>query len=252
MGKKIKLYNGDCLEVMNIMDSESIDCCVSDIPYKIVAGGVAIKDNGNECKGILNRRKAVSDGSTQGNKWVKKDGSIPCAVKSGKMFKHNNTTFDEFLPNLYRVMKKGTHTYLMINSRNLKDLQIACEKVGFVFQNLLVWDKGNVTPNQYYMQGIEFILMLSKRPARSINDRGCKNIVKIPNMVGRKIHPSQKPIELMEYLVKNSCNEDDKVLDMFMGSGSTGLACINLNRKFIGIELDKQYFKIAKDRINNG
>ena len=62
-------------------------------------------------------------------------------------------------------------------------------------------------------------------------------------------HPTQKPIELLEYLIKTFSNENDTVLDFTMGSGSTGVACLNTNRKFIGIELDKTYFEIAQNRI---
>ena len=62
-------------------------------------------------------------------------------------------------------------------------------------------------------------------------------------------HITPKPVQLLEYLIKTSSNENDVVLDCFMGSGSTGVACINTNRKFIGIELDKKYFDIAKKRI---
>ena len=65
-----------------------------------------------------------------------------------------------------------------------------------------------------------------------------------------KLHPTQKPIELMEYLIKTYTHENDIVLDFTMGSGTTGVACKNLNRNFIGIELDKEYFNIAKSRIN--
>lgn len=62
-------------------------------------------------------------------------------------------------------------------------------------------------------------------------------------------HPTQKPVDLLEYLIKTYTNEGDLVLDFTMGSGSTGVACLNTNRKFIGIELDEKYFNIAKDRI---
>jgi len=64
-----------------------------------------------------------------------------------------------------------------------------------------------------------------------------------------KLHPTQKPIALMEYLIKTYTNEGETVLDFTMGSGTTGVACSNLNRKFIGIELDDKYFEIAKERI---
>ena len=65
----------------------------------------------------------------------------------------------------------------------------------------------------------------------------------------KRVHPTQKPVELMEYLIKTYTNEDELVLDFTMGSGSTGVACLNTNRKFIGIELDEGYFNIATNRI---
>ena len=67
----------------------------------------------------------------------------------------------------------------------------------------------------------------------------------------KRLHPTQKPVTLMEYLIKTYTNENDLVLDNCMGSGTTGVACKNLSRDFIGIELDEEYFKIAKERIKN-
>jgi len=75
------------------------------------------------------------------------------------------------------------------------------------------------------------------------------NVVNNDNSSGDKYHPTQKPVELMEYLIKTYTNEGDTVLDFTMGSGTTGVACVNLNRNFIGIEKDEEYFKIAEERI---
>ena len=75
------------------------------------------------------------------------------------------------------------------------------------------------------------------------------NILEFANEGG--LHPTQKPVELLEYLIKTYTNEGETVLDNCMGSGSTGIACINTNRNFIGIELDEKYFNIAKERIEN-
>lgn len=78
---------------------------------------------------------------------------------------------------------------------------------------------------------------------------GTKNILRIPNILGNKKHPTEKPVELLKLLIENSSNEGDIVMDCFMGSGSTGIACINTNRKFVGIEIDKKYYDIAVERI---
>ena len=72
----------------------------------------------------------------------------------------------------------------------------------------------------------------------------------VPNRNG-KLHPTQKPVDLCEWLIKTYSNEGDLVLDPFMGSGTTGIACINTNRNFIGIEKDKKYFEVAKKRLDN-
>ena len=87
---------------------------------------------------------------------------------------------------------------------------------------------------------------LLKYPTNVINDIKC-----VFNRSGEKVnHPTQKPVALMEYLIKTYTNENETVLDFTMGSGSTGVACVNTNRNFIGIEMDEKYFEIANERIN--
>ena len=227
------IYNKDCLDVLKNIPDNSIDLVVTDCPYKIVSGGCTNVPRKDEPSGIFNRRSAF----TQQN------------AKSGKLFDFNDIEFKDWLPDVYRILKPNTHCYIMINSRNLKELQQECENVGFKFQQLIVWDKGNVTPNRYYLNSCEFILMLRKGKAKNINNMGTKNILKISNIIGNKTHPTEKPVELMEVLVNNSSQENELVIDPFMGVGSTGLACIKNNRNFIGIEIDENYFNIAKSRL---
>lgn len=92
--------------------------------------------------------------------------------------------------------------------------------------------------------------MLRKGNAKDINDMTTKNILDIPNIkAGTKVHVCQKPVELMKILIENSSSEGDIVCDMFMGSGSTGIACVESNRRFLGCEIDKKYFDVATERI---
>ena len=95
-------------------------------------------------------------------------------------------------------------------------------------------------------------IRFSKRnPIKNEGTRFPKSIIKFSNPSGKgHLHPTQKPVDLLEYLIKTYTNEGETVLDFTMGSGSTGVACINTNRNFIGIELDKGYFDIAEKRIN--
>lgn len=104
---------------------------------------------------------------------------------------------------------------------------------GFKFQQLIVWKKFNCTPTQYYMNSCEFILMFRKGKAKYINNMGTKNLLEIPNIIRTKKHPTEKPVELMKILIENSSNENDIVLDPFIGAGSSGLACLECNRKFL-------------------
>ena len=216
---------GDCLELMKKIPDGSIDLVVTDCPYHIVAGGCTNKGKGN---GIFQKENA----------------------SNGKLFDHNEIEFIEWLPQVFRVLKSNSHCYIMINGRNLKELWETAEQVGFLFQNLLVWEKGNVTPNRYYMNACEFILMLRKGKAKTINNAGTSNLLKIKNQVGKKYHPTEKPIALMELLIENSTNMNEIVLDPFMGSGSTCVAAVNTNRHYIGFELDEKYFQIACDRLD--
>jgi site-specific DNA-methyltransferase (adenine-specific) len=234
---------------MKEIPDNSIDLIVTDCPYKIVAGGVTIEERKDEAKGIL-RKRTISDGSACSNKWLKKNlDDVPCAVRSGKMFKHNDIAFSDWLPDVYRILKHDSHCYIMINGRNLKELWIEAEKVSFKFVNLLAWRKNNRTPNKYYMQQLEFILLLRKGKARKINNMGTSNCLDIPNIIGNKKHPTEKPVELMKIFIENSSNEGDVVLDPFMGSCPTGEACLSTNRNFIGMELDENYFNVSKNRI---
>lgn len=229
------LYNENCIDKMHKLKTNSVDCIVTDCPYHIVSGGCTTIPRENGSSGILNRHNTF----TREN------------AKSGKLFDNNDIEFKDWLPQVYRVLKDDSHAYIMINARNLKELQTEAEKVGFKFQNILIWDKGNITPNRYYLNAYEMILMLRKGRARNINNMGMSNILRVPNIIGKKTHPTEKPVDLMKILIENSTNISDIVLDPFMGTGSTGVACKNTDRDFIGIEIDKKYFDIAKERIEN-
>lgn len=234
------IYNADCLQVMRDIPNESVDLVVTDCPYKICSGGCtkAVPEYA-ECGGILTRRKTEKRAD-----WVDD-------VRTGKMFQNNEIAFDEWLPVIYAKLKEQAHCYIMVNSRNLKELQQKAEDVGFKYQNLLIWDKGNATPNRWYMQAFECILFLRKGKAFNINNLGTSTILRVPNIRGNKCHPTEKPVKLMQILIENSTQEDELVLDPFAGSGSTLLACIRSKRHYIGCEIDEHYFEIAKERIKN-
>ena len=217
-----KIYNMDCLEGMKYIDDKSIDLVVTDPPYKLVQGGCT--------------NKAVTlKGATN--------------LKSGNVFSDNSIKFSDWIPEVYRVLKENSHCYIMCNDRNLKELLIESENAGFKLLNILVWKKKRHSPNRYYLKNAEFIVFLRKGKAKNINNMGTFQCLEIDN-VENKLHPSEKPVKLMEIFICNSSKSGDTVLDPFMGSGTTAIACINTNRNYIGFELNKEYYELAKNRIN--
>lgn len=235
------IHNADCLDVLKTIENESVDCVITDCPYRIVQGG---------CTTDVEKRSRYSE---TGEIFQKHRGMSVDHIehaRQGKIFEHNDIEFSEWLPEVYRVLKNNTHCYIMVNPRNLKDLWGGGEEAGFEFQQLIVWDKGNATPNKWYMNAYELILMLRKGNAKNINNMGTWNILRVPNVTRVKYHPTEKSVELMRILVENSTNKGDTVLDPFMGSGSTGVACKELGRDFIGIEIDPKYYNIAEKRLS--
>ena len=218
-----ELHHGDCLEVMKDMPDGSIDLVVTDPPYK-----------------------TTSRGSSGGTGGILKEE----INKRGKVFKYNDIEFNEWLPELYRVLKDTGHAYIMSNNKNLKKMLMEIENAGFNIYKTLIWAKNSPITNMYYMDSHEYIIFCRKGKAKRINNCGTKSVLNVDNP-RNKVHPTEKPVELMEVLITNSSQEGELVFDPFMGSGTTGAACINTNRNFIGIELDENYFNIAKERIEN-
>ena len=168
----------------------------------------------------------------------------------GKYFEHNDIKCEDWFPELYRVLKQDSHCYIMTNTINLETYLRVSRETGFQLHNVLVWRKNNATPNRWYMKNAEYILFLRKGKAKKINKLGSKTVHEINNIIGNKNHPTEKPVKLMELYIENSSKVNDIVLDPFMGTGATGVACKNLGRQFIGIEIDNHYYEIAKQRIS--
>ena len=225
----IKLYNGNCLELMKLIPDKSIDLILTDPPYKITARG-----NGGNSGGMFQKKE----------------------VNNGKVFKVNDLEIEDWLPEFYRVLKDGTHCYIMTNNKNITHYLSVIDSSLFHFIKNLIWVKDNKIMGQTYMSQFEYVIMLRKGKHKRINDCGQSDVLQIPNkkmknLEGKTIHDTEKPVKLNEILIANSSNEGETVLDPFMGVGSCGVACINTNRNFIGIELDEEYYNIAKEKIES-
>ncbi|WP_195618672.1 DNA-methyltransferase [Clostridium paraputrificum] len=214
---------------MKDIANDSINLIVTDPPYKTITGGNSDGVNSKRPQGML-----------EGNR---------------KLFKYQKLNISDWMSELYRVLKDGSHCYIMTNSLNMEEMLVQSRKVGFKLHNILVWEKNNCTPSQFYMKNCEYTLFLRKGKAKWINDiGGSKTVHKFNNIIGKKTHPCEKPTDLLQFYISNSIQDKnlDVVFDPFMGTGSCGIACCNLGIKnFIGIELDDTYFEIAKNRIKN-
>lgn len=224
----IELYCEDCLERLKQLPDKSIDLVVTDPPYSTTSRGSA---------------------GTTGGMFQKE------LNKKGRVFSYNDISCEQYAPEFYRVLKEGTHCYIMTNHVNLVKMLNVFIGCGFHFTKSLIWDKGNKICCPYYMSQFEYILFFRKGRGKPINNCGTSDILSIPNKKiqargGGNLHDTEKPVELYKVLIANSTQENDTVLDPFMGIGGGGVACKMLHRNFIGIEIDPEYFKIAQERIN--
>ena len=229
----IDLHLGDCLEVMKQIPDKSVDAIICDLPY----------------------------GTTQ-NKW---DSVIPLdllwaqykRICKGAIVLTAQTPFDKVLG--VSNLKMLKYEWIWEKSKatghlNAKKMPMKShENVIIFYDNLPTYN-----PQGLIKKDIPTIRKggdngtnygLSNKDALQEYENYPKSILKIASE-GKTLHPTQKPIELMEYFIKTYTNQGDTVLDNCMGSGTTGVACKNLNRHFIGIEQDANYFEIAKGRIN--
>lgn len=227
--ESIKLYNGDCLEYMDKMIKEGakVDCIVTDPPYLTTPRG-----NAGNSGGMM--QKAIN--------------------RKGQVFSNNNCPVSEWGPRIYELLKDTGHCYVMTNHKNLIEYLNYLTGCGFHFIKSLIWEKDNKIMGQYYMGKFEYILFFRKGAGVKINECGTPDILFVPNKKlkgpdGKNLHDTEKPVKLMETLVRNSTKEGEVVMDFAMGIGSTGVACKKLNRGFIGMEIDPDYFRIAEQRI---
>lgn len=238
----VTLWRGNCLELMKDIPDKSVDMVLCDLPY----------------------------GTTQ-NKWDKKLDLTRLFFEYNRIIKANGAIalfsqmpFSCDLINANRkffryewIWEKG-HPGGFLNAHKMPLRS---------HENILVFYKKIATYHPQFTQGKPYRRKSSDKIAttnygrfspietHSDGKRYPKDIIQFntpKNIFGKntgKFHPTQKPVNLLEYLIKTYTNEGETVLDNCMGSGSTGVACVNTNRNFIGIELDENYFQIAKNRI---
>lgn len=157
-----------------------------------------------------------------------------------------------FIKESYRVLKDDSAMYVFCNSNKIDFFKKEIENAGFKIKNIIVWVKNNWTAGDLkasFGKQYEFIILANKGRA-FFNGKRLSDVWEFNRVAGKnQLHQNQKPLELIERMILKHSTPGGLVLDPFMGSGTTGVACLKHGRKFIGYELDKRYFEIAEKRI---
>lgn len=234
----VNLHLGDCLDILPTLADNSVDMVLVDLPYGTTAckwdSIIPLEKLWEQYNRICKEDSAMVFTAAQPFTtilaasnlenfryewiWEKPQGTNPMNAKVMPLKSHENILV------FYR--KKATYNPQMWYSTPYSGFSSDTSKIGEVYGQAQSKHRDNPDGSRY-----------PKTVLRFKQEKG--------------LHPTQKPVDLMEYLIKTYTNEDDTVLDNTMGSGTTGVACVNTNRNFIGIEMDSGYFKIAQDRINN-
>ena len=245
------LRKGDCLEVMKTIESGSIDAIITDPPYgttackwdsvidfelmweqlnRIIKPNGAIVLFGSEPFSSALRMSNIKNYKYD---WVWYKNAVSGFANAKRQPMRNHELISVFY-------NKQCKYYPIKESRDLSKKSIERHKYNF---NTTTEIKSNVYGE---------MKRIKNKPNDLCYPKTIKKFNCIVNNSKQRVHPTQKPVALMEYLIKTYTNENETVLDFTMGSGSTGVAAKNLNRNFIGIEQDEKYFNIASERINNG
>ena len=244
---QIDLHNGDCLDVMKDIPDKSIDMILCDLPY-----GVLNKSNPNaKWDSVI----PFEDLWKEYLRIIKDNGAI--VLFGSGMFTANLMISNSKLWKYNLVWKKGDRTSGFLNAkkmplRNHEDICVFYKKLPVYNPQMEKCEphkrnhsKGNMLnpqANNCYGNFVEVPTIIS-------DEKYPKSVINIQPEHKEFYHPTQKPVALCEYLIKTYTDEGDTVLDNCMGSGTTGVACINTGRNFIGIEIDEGYFNIAQERI---
>lgn len=235
----MQLIHGECLEEMEKLDSGSIDMVMCDPPYGTTAckwdAVIPLWPMWSRLKRLIKPNGAIVMTASQPFTTTLIHSNMEmfkyCWVWDKK--KHANAMLAKFQP-------LKIHEDIVVFSAKRHDYYPIKEQ-----------RKARVDKKSHIKNGENFGGAVIER--QYSNPEGLyypKSILEVSNANQRgKVHPTQKPVALMEYLIKTYTNEGETVLDFTMGSGTTGVACVNLNRDFIGIEKDDKYFEIAKERI---
>lgn len=234
---RYEIYNEDCLLAMKQIEKESVNLILTDPPYNL----------GNFMKNRDTNLKQMRENFFGNAGWDDLE------------FSEWEKSMDSFFMESARIIKKGGSVIVFMAIIKVETIKKIAEKHGFYYKTTGIWHKTNPMPrnmNLHFVNSTEsWVYFTYGKRTGTFNNNG--NLyhdfieTSVTSMSEKKFgkHPTQKPIALMEHFIKLLSNPGDVVFDGFMGSGTTGVSAINLNRNFIGIELNKEYFDMAANRI---
>ena len=238
----MKLIHGDCLKEMFDIPDKSVDMVLADPPYGTTAckwdSIIPLEPMWEQLKRLINLNGAIVMTASQ-------PFTTMLISSNMKMFKYEWIWHKEKGGNIAVLKYQPSKTH-----ENVIVFSLKTHKYYPQMEQRLERNKRNNNPriNKVGIQGDKRFFI---EKSRGNLDYKYPTSVKFFNTARDRLHPTQKPVPLMEYLIKTYTNEGETVLDFCMGSGTTGVACKNINRDFIGIELEDEYIKIAKARITN-
>lgn len=237
--KKYELFNDDCLKVMQGLPDNSVDLLLTDPPYNIGRFMKSRQTNLNQMRS--NFFVGAGWDNDDYNEWIK---------NMALFFNEAN-----------RVIRNGGTLLTFMSVLKIESVVEVAQAANFYYKTTGVWHKTNPMPrnmNLHFINSNEsWIYFVNEAKTGIFNNNGKLELDFIQTSVTPKSeknfgkHPTQKPIALMEHFIRLLSNKGDMVLDPFMGSGSTGVAAIKLDRKFIGMEVSPDYFEISNKRIRN-
>lgn len=233
----ISLINSDCLSALKVLSSQSVSLILTDPPYNL---GLFMQKRDTNLKKMRDNFFGAAD-------WDNLD------------YETWKNSLDEFFEQAARIIKVGGSMIVFMAIIKVETVISIAEKYGFYYKTTGIWHKLNPMPrnmNLHFVNSTEsWIYFTYKKRTGTFNNDGAviHDFIETSLTTGNEKkhgkHPTQKPVQLMKHFINLLSNKGDVVLDPFMGSGSSGVAAKLLERKFIGIEINKNYFEIAEKRI---
>ncbi|WP_233009127.1 DNA-methyltransferase [Rheinheimera faecalis] len=220
--KDLIISQNDAVDFLKSLDSDSVDLVITDPAYESLEKHRKI--------GTTTRLKESKSSS---NQWF-------------QIFP--NSRFEELFSEIYRVLRKNSHFYLLCDQETAFFAKPLAEKCGFKFWKPIIWDKKRIGMGYHYRSRYEFVLFFEKGK-RKLNNLGVPDILEVPRVYNG--YPTEKPVALMDILIKQSTQENEVVCDPFMGSGSVGVSALSLSRNFYGNDISEDSLRITLDRLNS-